>query len=88
MMAFHVNQRVVCVDATNNTGFIQKGATSTVTMVGMIGDEPGISVAEAPIGIPDMLAYYASRFRPVRTTSIDTFLAMLSKPPVRKRERA
>lgn len=101
-MAFHVGQKVVCVNTRNwprdsyRPTLPKRGAVYTVRAIvpcrGQGYDEDGIRLAEivnptlslrCPNGqrIWTELAFRMSRFRPVRTTSIEVFTQMLESVP-------
>lgn len=94
MNNFHVGQKVVCVDvnpwrAEDDLGGLTKGSVYTIRRVGFhqhpthpIGRYLGIVVDE--IYRPCQTPYLASRFRPVHTTSIAVFKAMLAPTPHRE----
>lgn len=94
-MAFHVGQRVVCVDAswTNTLDLQELVEGETYTVVGLrLGPESGtpcVDVEGPVIPRPEWMPtrvypYRSTRFRPVRTTSIDCFTALLHPAPKRR----
>ena len=86
-MSFHVGQQVVCVDDTD-TALVVKGCVYTVARV--CGDGysvrrkefgPGLKLIEASPA-NGMDGFCASRFRPVKQTSIEVFRQLLVNPKV------
>lgn len=84
-MSFHLGQKIICIDGS--PGDVKryrhlrlvKGETYTVSAIVFQGHL--IQVDEFPV--PACCFWRANRFRPVRTTSIDIFKAMLVSPQVR-----
>ncbi|MFM9847673.1 MAG: hypothetical protein ACKVP3_10995 [Hyphomicrobiaceae bacterium] len=90
---FCIGQKIVCVENAPRKHHappitLQRGAIYTVRAC--VGGEPpysrpGVLLEEirSPISSKHGLewAFYADRFRPIRTTSIDTFLKMLEPTP-------
>lgn len=81
MIDFFVGQKVVCVD---DTGLIcwpemKAGNVYTISAIGPYGDSIHVDVAEVKTRIP--LGWRHDRFRPVRTTDITIFTAMLAPTP-------
>jgi hypothetical protein len=94
MNQFHVGQRVVCVatgpwKATLELGYKTpvRGEVYTVREVYVdSGDEVTVGVRLVEIVNPATyygyeVGWYAGEFRPVKTTDISIFLAMLQKTP-------
>lgn len=81
MSGFHVGQKVCCID--DSPGDVkrfrqyrlEKGTVYTVSAIASHKGAPLIQVAELPV--PENCYWRASRFRPVRTTSIEVFTDML-----------
>lgn len=90
-MAFHVGQKVVCVDADPGPGFhfsegrpLKHGAIYTIAAVGITHwHRPGVALVEAPRLKGKM--FRNQRFRPLieRKTDISIFTEML-KPKTRE----
>lgn len=86
-MAFHVGQKVVCVDVSDGDGDIfplAKNGIYTVSSVG-VGIATGAPVLRVAEFSPNLSSpfrgeFWASRFRPVveRKTDISIFKAMLT----------
>jgi len=77
-MNFHVGQKVVCVDPTDD---LVKDDIYTVTRVGTgLAGAAMIDVAESSGWCELMPAFFSHRFRPVveRKTDISVFQAMLT----------
>lgn len=95
-MAFHVGQKVCCVNDESRPGKRWYGGEKpvlgciyTVTRLYTLMGEPALWLAEiarGPVAIaehgPDV-GYSVWRFRPVKTTSIEVFQQMLSPNPER-----
>lgn len=87
MADFHVGQQVVCVDASpdwrGRPTNVVKNAVYTIAEIG----EPdstgalGLILVEVRPQYRGRPGYRASRFRPVRKTSIEIFERMLTKAP-------
>lgn len=95
MIDFHIGQKVVCVDASpSHIGGkyrLVKGAVYTIRGFDDEGGYLGLYLEEipddpvrAPFKLPN--GWYAWRFRPVKTTNISIFTAMLVPTP-RVKER-
>jgi hypothetical protein len=92
---FHVGQRVVCVDAAPTPGpgdddldGLQKGRVYTVRRVdrhyAWVVEISRRGLTWDPAtgeGWKDDAPFFASRFRPVKTTNIDVFLKLLEPVP-------
>jgi hypothetical protein len=86
-MAFHVGQRVVCVDdgpdyAGQSTKLVERHVYTVDDAFDWYGT-PGVVIAGVQSWHPTG-AYKASRFRPVQETDISIFTAMLSPTPKQK----
>jgi hypothetical protein len=79
---FHVNQKVVCIDAGQFSDRISNGSIYTVSAVGENIGNLYLGLEETTLVKP--LQWRAKRFRPVveRKTSIECFQAMLITPKV------
>lgn len=88
-MTFHVGQKVVCVDDSGSIYPVIKSQVYTISDMSQgsgldlrtkeIRYGAGVRVEEIPMHEFDWFA--AERFRPVKTTSIEIFRAMLVTPP-------
>lgn len=88
MMAFRVSQKVVCIDARKCRGRLVKGSIYTVSGFDLNGgidllgrhSDFGLLLSETD-PCPGHSGFSPRRFRPVKTTSIELFRAMLVTPP-------
>ena len=95
MNNFRIGQKICCINTVPRYGYSQecmdgltKGTVYTIRWIGIYWDEPCVRLEEIhrpPFeGWEADVPYAANRFRPVKTTSIDVFTAMLAPSPVKE----
>jgi hypothetical protein len=97
-MNFHLGQQVVCVDVSPNpdgistyTALLRLRSIYTIRGVTMWANGPGVLLEEIilpPYYDGREMTYWPWRFRPVKTTDISCFTAVLKKTPKRVKESA
>jgi hypothetical protein len=90
-MMFHVGQQVVCVDDKPRPGYSDiampvRGLVYTIKWIGYfyVEHRKTVCVELCEIIRPRPVPFIASRFRPVRTTSIEVFERLLTQVPTKE----
>lgn len=84
MCDFHPGQEVICVNDEGVRRWLRKGTHYTISKVAFRQDlgQWFVGVAEVPSSGPDGVAWYPSRFAPLRKTDISVFTAILKSTKV------